>query len=231
MKLLFTEGIGASQTTTNAQDEKIPVYETKTAAENDLANLEVGQIIATKDEGSELSNPVDVVQDGNMHAVTSNAVADGLDEVMPTGTILPGMWETAPKGFLLCDGATYQTSQYPGLASVLGATSDTFKVPDLREVVLVGVGQNSTFTISAHDIYTLGQFKDDRIQGHRHSWSGVENVWSTDPPGGVTFTSGAPRGPVGFSIGGPISDGTNGSPRIGTTTHGKQYGVNYIIKY
>lgn len=56
--------------------DKIPVYETKTAAENDLANLEVGQIIATKDEGNELSNPVDVVQDGNMHAVTSNAVAD-----------------------------------------------------------------------------------------------------------------------------------------------------------
>lgn len=78
MKLLFTEGIGASQTTTNAQDEKIPVYETKTAAENDLANLEVGQIIATNDTGSELSNPVDVVQDGNMHAVTSNAVADSL---------------------------------------------------------------------------------------------------------------------------------------------------------
>ena len=76
MKLLFTEGIGASQTTTNAQDEKIPVYETKTAAENDLANLEVGQIVATNDEGNELSNPVDVVQDGNMHAVTSNAVYD-----------------------------------------------------------------------------------------------------------------------------------------------------------
>ena len=75
MKLLFTEGIGASQTTTNAQDEKIPVYETKTAAETDLVNLEVGQIIATKDEGNELSNPIDVVQDGNMHAVTSNAVA------------------------------------------------------------------------------------------------------------------------------------------------------------
>ena len=79
MKLLFTEGIGASQTTTNAQDEKIPVYETQAAIENDLANLEVGQIVATKDEGNELSNPVDVVQDGNMHAVTSNAVASALE--------------------------------------------------------------------------------------------------------------------------------------------------------
>lgn len=74
--------------------DKIPVYETKTAAENDLANLEVGQIIATKDEGNELSNPVDVVQDGNMHAVTSNAVADSLsyftDEVKTGGKWIDG---------------------------------------------------------------------------------------------------------------------------------------------
>ena len=78
MKLLFTEGIGASQTTTNAQDEKIPVYETKAAAEADIANLSEGQIIATKDEGNEMFNPVDVVESGNMHAVTSNAVAEAL---------------------------------------------------------------------------------------------------------------------------------------------------------
>ena len=86
--------------------------------------------------------PVDVVQDGNMHAVTSNAVADGLNEVMPTGTILSGMWKTAPKGFLLCDGATYQTSQYPKLASVLGATGDTFKVPNLVGRFLEGANAN-----------------------------------------------------------------------------------------
>lgn len=217
MKLLFTEGIGASQTTTNAQDEKIPVYETKTAAENDLVNLEVGQIVATKDTGSELSNPVDVVQDGNMHAVTSNAVADGLNEVMPTGTILPGMWATAPKGFLLCNGATYQTSQYPGLASELGATGDTFKVPDLREVVLVGVGQNSTLSIAAHDVYTLGQFKDDQMQSHVHSQCGSEGQGhgsSTPKAAELVWTN------TGYNTG-----------RRGDTTHGKQYGVNYIIKY
>ena len=90
MKLLFTEGIGTSQTTTNAQDEKIPVYETKTAAENDLVNLEVGQIIATNDEGNELSNPVDVVQDGNMHAVTSNAVAEAVDGRVYKVKMIPG---------------------------------------------------------------------------------------------------------------------------------------------
>lgn len=75
MKTFRTVGSGSTQTIEPIENNKIPVYETKAAAETDLANLEVGQIIATKDEGNELSNPVDVVQDGNMHAVTSNAVA------------------------------------------------------------------------------------------------------------------------------------------------------------
>ena len=78
MKTFRTVGQGSTQTIEPIENNKIPVYETKTAAETDLANLEVGQIIATKDEGNELSNPVDVVQDGNMHAVTSNAVAQSL---------------------------------------------------------------------------------------------------------------------------------------------------------
>lgn len=84
MKTFRTVGSGNTQTIEPIENNKIPVYETKTAAENDLVNLEVGQIIATKDKGSELSNPVDVVQDGNMHAVTSNAVADAISNIHPT---------------------------------------------------------------------------------------------------------------------------------------------------
>ena len=94
MKTFRTVGSGSTQTIEPIENNKIPVYETKTAAETDLANLEVGQIIATKDTGSELSNPVDVVQDGNMHAVTSNAVADGFsystDEVKTGGKWIDG---------------------------------------------------------------------------------------------------------------------------------------------
>ena len=75
MKTFRTVGSGSSQTIEPIENNKIPVYETKTAAEADIANLSVGQIIATNDEGNENAKPVDVVQDGNMHAVTSNAVA------------------------------------------------------------------------------------------------------------------------------------------------------------
>ena len=80
MKTFRTVGSGSTQTIEPIENNKIPIYETKAAAEADIANLEVGQIIATKDEGNELSNPVDVVQDGNLHAVTSNAVAKVLGE-------------------------------------------------------------------------------------------------------------------------------------------------------
>ena len=79
-KTFRTVGSGSTQTLEKIENNKIPVYETKSAAEADIANLSEGQIIATKDEGNELSNPVDVVQDGNMHAVTSNAVAKVLGE-------------------------------------------------------------------------------------------------------------------------------------------------------
>ena len=78
MKTFRTVGSGSTQTIEPIENNKIPVYNSKLDAETDLANLEVGQIIATNDKGSELSNPVDVVQDGNMHAVTSNAVAQSL---------------------------------------------------------------------------------------------------------------------------------------------------------
>ena len=73
-----TVGSGASQTTEPIENNKIPVYETKAAAEADIANLSDGQIIGTKDEGNENAKPVDVVEKGNMHAVTSNAVAENI---------------------------------------------------------------------------------------------------------------------------------------------------------
>ena len=76
MKTFSTSGTGSGQTLSEIESEKIPIYNSVADAEADLANLEEGQIGSTKDTGSELSQPVDTVQSGNMHAVTSNAVAE-----------------------------------------------------------------------------------------------------------------------------------------------------------
>lgn len=78
MKTFSTSGTGSQQTLSEIESDKIPIYDSLTDVEADLANLEVGQIGATKGIGSELSAPVDTVQSGNMHAVTSNAVSKGL---------------------------------------------------------------------------------------------------------------------------------------------------------
>ncbi len=59
------------------QDDKIPIYDSKADAEADLANIDEGAIVATKDTGAS-ETVVDVVEDGNMNPVTSNAVADCL---------------------------------------------------------------------------------------------------------------------------------------------------------
>ena len=77
-KTFRTVGSGSTQTLESIENNKIPIYETKAAAEADIENLTDGQLIATKDEGNENAKPVDVVESGNMHAVTSNAVAEVL---------------------------------------------------------------------------------------------------------------------------------------------------------
>ena len=75
MKTFSTSGTGNQQTLSEIESDKMPIYDSVADAEADLANLEEGQIVATKDTGTELSQPVDVVESGNLHAVTSNAVA------------------------------------------------------------------------------------------------------------------------------------------------------------
>lgn len=62
--------------------------------------------------------------------------------------------ESAPDGFLICDGTTYDKADYPELVNALFSLTDTtpyevsgddtkFKVPDLRGEFLRGTGTNS----------------------------------------------------------------------------------------
>ena len=121
MKTFTTSGTGSQQTLSEIETDKIPVYDSVADAESDLANLSVGQIGTTKDTGTELSQPVDVVQSGNLHAVTSNAVFlasspnyankqlifDGLTHYENSGYVVPN------NGFLMASGwGTGQGNSY-----------------------------------------------------------------------------------------------------------------------
>lgn len=159
----------------------------------------------------------------------------------PLGTVLSYAGQIAPYGYLLCDGASYLVKDYPDLYAVIGNTyggdDANFNVPDYRETVLVGVGENTTDTIASHDVYEIGEFKDDQFQGHWH------NLGSSDGTVTVSLGAGEKGGSANSAASDAsmkryvvntaldaITDGTNGEPRTGTTTHGKQKGVTYIIK-
>ena len=79
-------------------------------------------------------------------------------------------------------------------------------------------------TNQAHEVHTLGEFKDDQFQGHEHKYyrpaegSIIGNVNGTNSGGRTANT---------LEI---QSNNTHGTPRIGTTTHGKQVGITYLIK-
>ena len=90
---------------------------------------------------------------------------------------------------------------------------------DLRECVPVGVGTNGTDSIEAHDIYTIGQFKDDQLQNHDHG--------STHDATSPMFHHSDGNGAHFFKT--MIPTGVQNA-RVGDTTHGKQKGVVFIQK-
>lgn len=161
----------------------------------------------------------------------------------PIGAIIPFGGSVIPRGYLLCNGQAVSRADYTELFAIIGTAfgagdgSSTFNVPDLRETLLVGAGRNAKLDISEHDVYELGQFKDDQLQGHHHFLGDREGTRNSTLGNGTGTTlsyaaaanTGTRGAPIERAIG-IINDPKNGQPRTGSTTHGKQIGVNYVIK-
>lgn len=172
--------------------------------------------------------------------IIRNGVAVGLNSnitlitTTPIGVVLPFAGSGAPSGYLICDGQEISRTEYPELFKVIGTTygegdgSTTFNVPDYRETVLVGAGENTTDTIESHDVYELGEFKDDQFQGHGHNLNTAVII----PTSGTGAHSGNLNWATYSNVNAtnPITLSNYGDARFDTTTHGKQKGITYIIK-
>ena len=130
------------------------------------------------------------------------------------GTLVSQYKKVPMSGYLYCDGSTFDENDYPALYMYLG----TNVLPDYRECVMVGAEQNTTDTITTHDVYTEGEFKDDQLKKHKHS---IMN----------DNTSGYEAVSVQISHKGfPGNIYTEENNDGGTTTHGKQKAVYVYIK-
>ena len=172
-----------------------------------------------------------------------NYIESQIREVgMPVGSVTAFYGNTAPTDWFFCDGtdttgtANELQTNFPRLYAVLGNSN---VLPDLRECVIVGAGKNETNIFDstetnpvtgtagtqAHDVYAVGEFKDDQFQGHQHeqyqATSSSKANWNSS-----------------YNISGWTWRDTRNiknmenmtAARWGTTTHGKQFGLNYIIK-
>ena len=158
----------------------------------------------------------------------------------PIGMIISYYGTTSPSShWLICDGRdTTGTDEelaivYPGLYALLG---DSNVLPDLQECVMVGIGHNRTNIFDSsepnpatqqlgtqiHDEYQLGQFKDDQLQDHTHAYLKGQTV-NRDLSGHWVD--------VMYNPSSTAQTGTvDTAYRSGATTHGRQIGINFLIR-
>lgn len=94
---------------------------------------------ATNNENIELSKLSNEIEN-------IDSSRDSIAAANPTGTIISFYGNTAPEGYLVCDGTLYDINQYKSLANLINATlgnygteeAGKFAVPDLNEKFLKG---------------------------------------------------------------------------------------------
>lgn len=207
-------GLGAD----NIQDNSIGAAEIQTSSvtETKLANDSVSTV---------------KIQDG---AVTQAKLAAALQQFLtPTSTILAYGGNSAPSGYLLCDGLPYSRTTYATLFAVVGVQygsgdgTSTFNVPDLRGRFLRGVDGSAlrdpdSATRTAMNTggavgNNNGSVQADQFQNHIH------NLGS-----GSGGTLAIPTSATGSSAFGDTTSPVSGNH--GTETRPINAYVQYIIK-
>ena len=190
-------------------DEEHDIIDAKPTCRDTDGNLVKGQKIVelTKGQYDALS-----VKDPDTYDMIND---DSGKDYSMLGAVQGFLITPTDKHWLLADGSPVDASLHPRLAAVMPT------LPDLRESVLVGAGQNRHNSIATHDVYNVGEFRDDQFQDHTHSVTvsdRVNAIWQI-APGNAAYYSKRTESKT--------SSGASGRAR--TTTHGKQTGVLYYV--
>ena len=127
------------------------------------------------------------------HADLLNRPAEQANTV-PTGAVVPYAIETAPEGWLLCNGQDVYKDAYPALFGVLstkyGTPSDTlkFRLPDLQGRVPVGYGTGYT-TLNAPSGASTVTLDTTQIPAHAHGITAEQPRWYGAASGAAAGTS------------------------------------------
>lgn len=101
----------------------------------------------------------------------------------PPGMILPFAAEVAPAGYLLCDGSSYTTENYPELFAQIGyyfgGSGDNFNVPNLINRVPIGAG--GTYSIASTGGEERVTLSVSEMPSHAHSVQRTTTTLAVEP--------------------------------------------------
>lgn len=144
--------------------------------------------------------------------------------LLPAGCMLDFAGNTAPTGFLLCDGNAVNRTTYAALFNVIGTTwgvgngTTTFNVPDFRRRTAVGSGGTGTATLGN----ALGNIGGAETHTLTTSELAAHNHGVTDSG----HTHGAPRGDGGGLTGGYYPNGDSLSYGVLTSSSTTGISIN-----
>jgi microcystin-dependent protein len=201
----------------NIQDNSITSAELQTSSVTE-SKIAANAVVTTK------------ILDG---AVTMAKLAAALQAyLVPTATELLYAGDTAPAGFLMCDGTAVSRTTYASLFAVIGVRhgsgdgTTTFNVPDARGRFVrftdgtagrdPDSGSRTAMNTGGATGNNVGSVQEDEFESHSHSYSTFEQ------PNGALGT-GASRGING-------AGSTNTAANGGNETRPKNFYTNLIIK-
>ncbi len=157
----------------------------------------------------------------------------------PPGTVVAfaGHESKVPPGWLLCNGASVTTNQFPALFDAIGrfwgggdGNTNSFSLPDLRGMFLRGVtGTRSDAWQDPLDgrvsrlggvNLDVGSYQGDEFKGHDHAVPAWPSSFGPGERNAMFYRTDLNNG-----------SSYNVSSRGGTETRPRNVAVNYIVKY
>tara|TARA_B100001093_G_scaffold324544_1_gene309749 strand:- start:2023 stop:2616 length:594 start_codon:yes stop_codon:yes gene_type:complete len=169
------------------------------------------------------------LSNASMDANTQMAGVNLSNQTVPVGTIQSHSANTAPSGWLICDGSPISRTTYSDLYSIVGTTwgsgdgSTTFTIPDFRGWFMRGLDGGSGIDPDAGSRTggnVIGSSQNEEFKSHYHYW--VVNRGGNGGTGRLLA--------VGDSYN--FGDlGVNTDSRGGNETRSKNKAVLFCIKY
>ena len=145
------------------------VDERVTSLDSTLRGLIAEQVESARSAAAE----ADSTLESTLRALVS-AEAEARDaaigKAVPAGTVIAFAANSAPEGFLLCNGAAVSRTTYKALFSAIGTTygpgdgASTFNLPDLADRFIQGSG-------------TAGTVKEAGLPDHKHYLTRTTSYW------------------------------------------------------